>query len=33
MRGVCGRGGESLLYEVGPWHLGRVYCMRGVCGN
>ena len=20
---------ESLLYEWGLWHLGRVYCMRG----
>ena len=24
---------ESLLYEGGMWQLGRVYCMRGVCGN
>ena len=32
MRGAV-VGGDSLLYEGGPWHLGRVYCMRGVCGN
>ena len=24
---------ESLLYEGGLWQLGRVYCMRGVCGS
>ena len=24
---------ESLLYEGGLWQLGRVYCMRRVCGS
>ena len=24
---------ESLLYEGGLWQLGRVYCLRGVCGS
>ena len=24
---------ETLLYEVGLWQLGRVYCMRGICGS